>query len=59
MTPAPPGGPVPSGFTATSVTFVSAQEAFVLGTAPCPNAPCTSIVRTLGRGASWRGSRRR
>jgi len=55
MTPAPPGGPVPSGFTATSVTFVSAQEAFVLGTAPCPNAPCTSIVRTLGRGASWRG----
>ena len=37
MTPAPSGGPVPSGFTATSVTFVSPQEAFVLGTAPCPN----------------------
>ena len=36
MIPAPPGGPVPGGFTATSVTFVSAQEAFVLGTAPCP-----------------------
>ena len=53
--PAPPGGPVPSGFTATSVTFVSAQEAYVLGTAPCPNAVCTSIVRTLDRGASWRG----
>jgi hypothetical protein len=55
MTPAPPGGPVPGGFTATSVTFISAQEAFVLGTAPCPNAVCTSIVRTLDRGASWRG----
>ena len=53
--PAPPGGPVPSGFTATSVTFVSAQEAYVLGTAPFPNAVCTSIVRTLDRGASWRG----
>ena len=55
MTPAPPGGPVPGGFTATSVTFVSAQEAFVLGTVPCSHAPCTSIVRTLDRGASWRG----
>jgi len=55
MTPAPAGGPVPSSFTATSVTFVSAQEAFVLGTAPCPHAVCTSIVRTLDRGASWRG----
>ena len=40
---------------ATSVTFVSPDEAFVLGTAPCSHAPCTSIVRTLNRGASWRG----
>jgi len=46
-------GPVPAGFGATSVTFVSADEAFVLGTAPCAHAPCTSIVRTLDRGASW------
>jgi hypothetical protein len=52
---APAGGPVPSGFAGTSVTFVSPQEAFVLGTAPCAKAPCTSIVRTLDRGASWRG----
>ena len=52
---APAGGPVPSGFAATSVTFVSPEEAFVLGTAPCAKAPCTSIVRTLDRGASWRG----
>ena len=52
---APAGGPVPSGFAATSVTFVSPQEAFVLGTAPCAQAPCTSILRTLDRGASWRG----
>ncbi len=54
-TSVPAGGPVPTGFTATSVTFVSTQEAFVLGTAPCSNAPCTSIVRTLDRGASWVG----
>jgi hypothetical protein len=46
-------GPVPAGFAATSVTFVSADEAFVLGTAPCAHAPCTSILRTLDRGASW------
>lgn len=46
---------MPSGFAATSVTFVSAREAFVLGTAPCSHAPCTSILRTLDRGASWRG----
>ena len=51
----PSGGPVPFGFAARSVTFVSTQEAFVLGTAPCAKAPCTSILRTLNRGASWRG----
>lgn len=49
------GGPVPSGFAATSVTFVSTDEAFVLGTAPCAAKPCTSIVRTLDRGATWTG----
>ena len=46
---------MPTGFAATSVTFVSPEEAFVLGTAPCAKAPCTSILRTLNRGASWRG----
>jgi hypothetical protein len=51
----PAGGPVPTGMAATSVTFVSPDEAFVLGTAPCSHTPCTSIVRTLNRGASWRG----
>jgi hypothetical protein len=51
----PSGGPVPTGFAARSVTFVSPEEAFVLGTAPCAKAPCTSILRTLDRGASWRG----
>ena len=51
----PAGGPVPSGFAATSVTFVSTNEAFVLGTAPCATKPCTSIVRTLNRGETWVG----
>ena len=51
----PSGGPVPAGFRAASVTFVSTLEAFVLGTAPCQHAPCTSIVRTRDQGLSWRG----
>src|SRR5580704_12900294 len=51
----PSGGLVPAGFRAASVTFVSTLEAFVLGTAPCKHAPCTSIVRTRDRGVSWRG----
>jgi hypothetical protein len=34
-------GRVPAGFAATSVTWVSPDEAFVLGTAPCAHAPCT------------------
>jgi photosystem II stability/assembly factor-like uncharacterized protein len=48
-------GPVPGGFAATSVTWVSPNQAFVLGTAPCAHAPCTSIVRTVDRGVSWVG----
>jgi hypothetical protein len=48
-------GSVPAGFAASSVTFVSVDEAFVLGTAPCAHAPCTSILRTLDRGVSWVG----
>jgi len=51
----PSDGSVPAGFRAASVTFVSSREAFVLGTAPCQHAPCTSIVRTRDRGVSWRG----
>jgi hypothetical protein len=51
----PFGGHIPAGFRAASVTFVSTREAFVLGTAPCVHARCTSIARTGDRGVSWRG----
>jgi hypothetical protein len=55
-----PYGPSPSRpgagrFAATSVTWVSPEEAFVLGTAPCAHAPCTAVIRTLNRGVSWTG----
>jgi hypothetical protein len=52
---APAGGPVPPGFAPVSMTFVSASEGWVLGTAPCAVQPCTSIVRTTDGGASWTG----
>lgn len=52
---APAGGPVPPGFEPVSMTFVSAGDGWVLGTAPCAAQPCTSIVRTTDGGASWVG----
>jgi hypothetical protein len=51
----PTGGPVPPGFQPMSVTFVSPSEGWVLGTAPCSHAPCTSVVRTTDGGHSWIG----
>jgi photosystem II stability/assembly factor-like uncharacterized protein len=51
----PAGGPVPAGFRAQSATFVSAEQGWVLGTAPCATAPCTSVVRTSDDGATWAG----
>jgi hypothetical protein len=49
------GGPVPTDFVAWSVTFVSDRQAYVLGDASCHRPPCTSVVRTLDGGHSWRG----
>ena len=51
----PPGGPVPQRFEPNSLTFVSATEGWVLGTAPCSQPPCTSIVRTRDGGRTWKG----
>jgi photosystem II stability/assembly factor-like uncharacterized protein len=51
----PAGGPVPAGFRAVDLTWVSADTGFALGTAPCDKAPCTSIVRTVDGGRSWVG----
>lgn len=51
----PSGGPVPAGFQPQSVTFVSPREGWVLGDAPCPSPPCTSVLRTTDGGQSWVG----
>ena len=51
----PGGGPVPAGFSPVSFTAVSANEYWLLGTAPCSNAVCTSIVRTTDGGQRFAG----
>lgn len=51
----PPGGPVPTGFVAKDLTFVSTRTGWLLGTAPCTVKPCTSIVRTADGGRTWVG----
>ena len=51
----PSGGPVPKGFLPWSVTFVSASEGWLLGTAPCSHAPCTSMLRTRDGAKTWQG----
>ncbi|MHB1446859.1 MAG: WD40/YVTN/BNR-like repeat-containing protein [Acidimicrobiales bacterium] len=51
----PPGGPVPAGFEAQSVTFVSAQEGYVLGATGCAAASCTAVLRTRDGGRTWAG----
>ncbi|HXQ62174.1 MAG TPA: hypothetical protein VN796_07560 [Acidimicrobiales bacterium] len=52
---APSGGPVPSGFDAVAYTAVSAEEFWLLGTAPCSAPVCTSIIRTTDGGAHFVG----
>jgi len=54
--------PVPANFQPTSVTFVSGQDAWVIGQAgtpgKCANVNgyiCTSIVRTSDAGQTWEG----
>jgi len=49
------GGPVPPGFWALDLTWVSTDEGWALGTAPCGQPPCTSIAHTTDGGKSWRG----
>ena len=51
----PAGGPVPAGFRGYDLTWVSDQDGWALGTAPCGNPPCTSILRTTDGGRSWVG----
>jgi len=50
-----PSGPVPVGFTPDSFTAIGELTWWLLGTAPCSSAPCTSIVRTDDGGRTFVG----
>lgn len=54
-TPPAVGGSVPAHFEAASMTATSTSTFWVLGTAPCKNPVCTSIVRTDDAGSTFRG----
>lgn len=47
------GDTVPTGFRPMSVTFVSADEGWVLGSAPCSTGRCPVIAHTLDGGRKW------
>jgi photosystem II stability/assembly factor-like uncharacterized protein len=51
----PAGGPVPVDFRAWSVTWVSDQVGYLLGSGRCSRPPCTSVVRTTDGGRHWIG----
>jgi photosystem II stability/assembly factor-like uncharacterized protein len=47
------GDPVPAGFRPMSVTFASAVEGWVLGSAACATGRCPVIAHTLDAGKTW------
>jgi len=46
-------GPAPEDFQPVSVSFVSADQGFVLGTKICETPPCTSLRATDDGGTTW------
>jgi photosystem II stability/assembly factor-like uncharacterized protein len=47
---------VPAGFRAVDLTWVSLDEGWALGTAPCGTPPCTSVLHTTDGGQHWTGT---
>ena len=52
----PPAGPVPPGFGPESFTAISPSTWWLLGSAPCSNPPCTSVLRTDDAGQRFVGT---
>ena len=51
--PAGPGTPVPPAFKASSLTWLSAQRGWALGTAPCGATTCSDVIGTTDGGKKW------
>src|ERR1700682_4739025 len=46
--------PVPTGFKANSIAWASAQQGWVLGTAPCGAHTCSDVIGTTDGAKTWR-----
>src|SRR5580698_4247087 len=53
-TPAPSSVPGTPGFAVLSMTFVSDQQGWALGTVACGTGRCLSLLGTTDGGAAWR-----
>jgi hypothetical protein len=51
--PASGTGPQPAGFKAVATTWLTAEQGWVLGTAPCGIKTCTEVISTSDGGATW------
>jgi hypothetical protein len=49
------GAALPAGFSVFDLTWVSTDEGWALGVAPCTKPPCTSVAHTLDGGKTWAG----
>lgn len=47
------GAPVPDGFRADDLSWVSVEDGFALGTAACAKGRCVHVLRTRDGGRSW------
>jgi hypothetical protein len=47
------GAPVPASFKANSITWVSAQQGWVLGAAQCAKNTCSDVIGTSDGGKTW------
>src|SRR5438552_7664217 len=44
---------IPAGFHAQSVSWVSPKQGWMIGSAPCGQATCTTVLGTTDAGATW------
>jgi len=47
------GAPVPDGFRADDLSWVSVEDGFALGTAACAKGRCVHVLRTRDGGRTW------
>lgn len=45
---------VPGGFKANSLSWLSTQRGFVLGTGRCSGSPCARVIGTTDAGSTWK-----